>query len=260
MASGGPLGEQVTALYAGIQAEFTKVRPDVLVFFLPDHFADFLEVIPTFSVGVAESAPAPCDYPEQPQHVVSIDTDLAQAIHEHLVASDFDVALSQELRLDHGANVPLGVLTPDFDVPVVAIRINTFKYPLPSAARCFELGRRVREAIEASSDKKRVAVLATGNFSLDIGGPRMSLTNYTSIPDLAWFEHVVDRLRDGAYQQLVSEATAEQLANAGAEAGETLLWLAMLGTFDPAPPAYLEPQRPFGQAFAAWSLHPTVSQ
>jgi aromatic ring-opening dioxygenase catalytic subunit (LigB family) len=228
----------------------------VLVFFLPDHFVDFLETIPTFSVGIAESAPGPCDYPEQPRREIPIDSDLAAAIHTHLLACDFDVALSQELRLDHSSIVPLGVLTPDFDTPIVAIRINAFKRPLASARRCYELGKRVREAIEQSGAGKRVAVLSTGNFSLDIGGPRMSSRNYTSIPDGAWVERVIELIREGRYEQLIEEATAEQIDKAGMEAGEILLWAAMLGTLDAQPPEYLEAQLVFGHAYAAWPLRP----
>jgi hypothetical protein len=184
---------------------------------------------------------------------VPIDAVLGAALHRHLVSVDFDVALCREPRLDHSSIVPLEFLTPDFDIPIVPIRISTFVRPLPSAERCLQLGRSVRAAIEAAAPA-RVAVLATGNFSLDIGGPRMSETHYTAIPDPAWVERVVELLQAGRLDRLVAEATPERLDHAGVEGGELLLWIAMLASIDPRAPAFIETQMQFGQAFAAWPL------
>jgi hypothetical protein len=140
----------------------------------------------------------------------------------------------------------------------VPIRIGTFVRPLATARRCFELGRSARRGIEESGPG-RVAVLATGNFSLEIGGPRMAEDHYTGITDPAWVDRVVELLGDADIETLLEEATSDQIDRAGAEAGEILLWSAMLGTFDRCPPAFLEPQSKFGQAFAAWPLAPVAA-
>jgi protocatechuate 4,5-dioxygenase beta chain len=95
-------------------------------------------------------------------------------------------------------------------------------------------------------------VLASGSFSLEIGGPRISETSHTGVPDPAWLGRVVELLRAGQVAELVEEATDEQLWKAGNAGGELLDWIAMLGTVDPAPPASLEVQAQFGHAFAAW--------
>jgi protocatechuate 4,5-dioxygenase beta chain len=144
------------------------------------------------------------------------------------------------------------MLGTELRMPVVPIRISTFEPPLPSPRRCFELGRAVRLALESSERPSRAAVLATGSFSLDIGGPRMSETSHASVPDPPWLDRVVELLRAGDVETLIEEATPEQLHNAGAEAGELLLWLAMLGAIDAGPPQLTEVQPQYGHAFAGW--------
>ena len=61
-------------------------------------------------------------------------------------------------------------------------------------------------------------------------------------------------LRSGKVADLVAEATAEQLGQAGNAGGELLTWIAMLGMLGPVRPAFLEAQAEFGHAFGAW--HP----
>jgi protocatechuate 4,5-dioxygenase beta chain len=248
----GPVGDGIKSLYDRMAETLRAVDPDVIVFFLPDHYVDQFETIPIFDIGVAPVARGPVDYPEQTSHDVPVDAELAALLHGHLVTSGFDVALSREPKLDHASIIPLQYLTPAFDVPIVPIRISSFRRPLPAAARCFALGRAVRAAVQGAG-ARRVAVMTTGNFSLDIGGPRMAEAGFTSIPDPGWVERVLELIDAGRYEDIVEEATAKQLDRAGEEAGETLLWAAMLGTFDPSPPSWVEPQVQFGQAFVAWA-------
>jgi hypothetical protein len=73
------------------------------------------------------------------------------------------------------------------------------------------------------------------------------------VPDPGWFDHVVARLSAGEVHELVKDASAEQLAQAGNAGGELLPWIAMLGMLDPKPPAFLMAQRGLGHAFGAWS-------
>jgi hypothetical protein len=251
--AGGEAGQELARKYERVAAAFREVEPEVIVFFLPDHLADNFQTIPIFDIGAAPSASGPCDDTEHPGHEVTIAVDRAIALHRHLVADGFDVALAREPRLDHASIVPLEFLTPAFQIPIVPIRISTFVRPLPTAQRCRDVGRSVRGGLEAGSPA-RVAVLATGNFSLEIGGPRMSETHYTGIPDPSWVERIVELMEAGELDQLVAEATPERLERAGAEAGELLLWIAMLASFDFCPPAFVELQPQFGQAFAAWPL------
>ena len=60
--------------------------------------------------------------------------------------------------------------------------------------------------------------------------------------------------------ELITEATDDQLAQAGNAGGEVLDWIAMLGTIGPRPPRFLEVQRDYGHAFGAWPVDPRRSR
>ncbi len=95
-------------------------------------------------------------------------------------------------------------------------------------------------------------MIASGSFSLDIGGPRMSATSHTSVPAPEWVDRVMELLGRGDVETLAGEATDAQLAHAGSAGGELLLWLAMLGAVGGGEPAFLEAQPAFGHAYGAW--------
>jgi hypothetical protein len=61
----------------------------------------------------------------------------------------------------------------------------------------------------------RVAAVASGSFSLEIGGPRVGEHSHTGVPAPEWVARVVALLGDGAVDALVAEATEERLAHAG---------------------------------------------
>ena len=251
----GPAAPEIERLYGAVARRLDEVEPDAIVYITSDHYNIFFEEsLPIFSVGVAPAARGPSDYPELPGHEVCIDSDLARHIQAHAVASDFDVGMSQEFELDHSVIVPLHFLTPRMEVPIVPVFVSAFVRPIPSSRRCHALGMVIREAVERYPRPMRVAVIATGSFSLEIGGPRISPDSHTGVPDPRWVERVAALLGSGQVAELIREATDEQLAEAGNAGGEVLDWIAMLGTIDPRPPGFLEVQRDYGHAFGAWPI------
>ena len=246
-----PLGPQLRRLYGTAARHLRELAPDVLIFFTCDHYnIFFVESVPIFSIGVAPSAPGPSDYRELPAYTVPIASDLARHIQAAAVHGDFDVGMSQEFEFDHPVTVPLHFLTPEMDVPIVPVFVNGLIPPLPSAARCHALGARIREALTGMPG--RVAAVASGSFSLEVGGPRLSATSHTGIPDPQWAGRVMDLMRAGDVGRLVAEASEEQLTRAGNAAGELLTWIAMLGLVGHSPAAFLEAQPDFGHAFGCW--------
>jgi hypothetical protein len=253
VADGAPAAPEIERLYAGVAAHLRAVRPDVLIVLTVDHYNMFFETcVPIFAIGVAEAAAGASDYPQLPRRVVPIAADLARRVHAHAVREGFDVAMSQELELDHTIIAPLWFLFPEDVPPIVPVFVNGLIPPLPAAARCLALGRAIAAAVRAAPDPLRVAVLASGSFSLEIGGPRISATSHTGVPAPEWVARVVELLGAGAVDRLVAEATEERLAQAGNAGGELLEWIAMLGTIAPAAPAFLDVQPEFGHAYAAW--------
>jgi len=241
-------------LYALLAAALEQMRADTLVVFTTDHYNLFFELsVPIFAIGVAESSSGPSDYPMLPQFDVAIDGELAGAIQAALVAEGFDLGRSQEFALDHTILAPLGVIIPRMDVQIVPIWISSSMRPIPTAQRCHALGAALGRAIEASGLQRRVAVAASGAFSFEVGGPRMSEESHVGVPAPDWAVRVSELLASGDVAQIVAETTPEQLATAGNASGEILNWIAMLGSFEAHPASFVQAQREEGHAYAAWA-------
>jgi protocatechuate 4,5-dioxygenase beta chain len=248
-----PLAEELERLYGELRRRVDALAPDVAVFVSADHYnLFFAESIPIFSIGVADAATGPSDYPHS-QIEVAIDGALGRSLQRGLVAAGFDVGMSQEFALDHPFTVSLGFVRPELDVPIVPLWISAFERPIPSAQRCHALGRELRRILEALDDDRRAIVIASGSFSLEIGGPRISETSHTGVPAPGWAARVLELMGAADIDRLVAEATDEQLDAAGSAGGELLLWLTMLGALDPGRPDFLEAQPDWGHAYGAWS-------
>jgi aromatic ring-opening dioxygenase catalytic subunit (LigB family) len=252
----GPDGvEESRRHYATLAEQLEAMRPDTVIVFTVDHYALFFEVcVPIFAIGVAESTSGPRDYRMLPQHEVAVDRELAEELQSALVAAEFDVARSQEFEVDHTILAPLGVIAPRMQHAIVPFWLSTSMPPVPSARRCHALGEALRRAIEASPLERRVVIAASGAFSFEVGGPRMSEESHVGVPAPDWGIRVTELLAAGDIAQLVSETTSEQLAAAGNASGEILNWITMLGAFDPVPASFIEAQRAEGHAYAAWQL------
>jgi aromatic ring-opening dioxygenase catalytic subunit (LigB family) len=244
--------EEIRRLYGAIAERLAEARPDVIVYFTSDHYNNFWESLPIFAIAVAESAHGASDYPELSREV-PIDSELARQVHFQLVRRGFDVAMVQDLQFDHTVIAPLQLMDEAVGSrPLLPVFINGFIRPLPSAERCRSLGGAIRDAILDGPLERRVAVIASGSFSLEIGGPRISDESHTGVPDPQWLERVLELLRAADVETLLAEATDEQLWRAGNAGGELLDWIAMLATFDARPPEFLDYQPQHGHAFAAW--------
>jgi protocatechuate 4,5-dioxygenase beta chain len=252
------LGRELRRLYGEVRRHVEALSPDVIVFITADHYNNFFVTsIPIFTIGVGVGEPVigPVDY-ELPQRVMQIDSTLAKGLQAKLLAANFDVGQSQEFRPDHPFTIALNFVVEDTSIPIVPIFVSTFLPPLPSAARCFAFGQAIRAALSDDSEQRRVLLIATGSFSLEIGGPRMSATSHTGVTTPEWMDRILQHLESADWGRLVTEATVEQLAEAGNAGAETLLWITMLGALgEPAAPNYLEAQREFGHAYAAWSAN-----
>lgn len=105
--------------------------------------------------------------------------ELASYLIEGLVDRGFDVCPMHELQamsrpeggLGHAFTRPSRALRlADHDIPVVVFFLNAYHEPLPTAKRCYELGRAISELL--SDRPERVAILGSGGLSHDPLGPR----------------------------------------------------------------------------------------
>jgi Catalytic LigB subunit of aromatic ring-opening dioxygenase len=248
----GP-GCETARLYAEVAAHLEAVRPDVLVVFDSDHLNTFfLDNLPIFSIGIADRVLGPNDHTAMPAYDVPVDRTLAVGLRSAAITGGFDIALAQDFTVDHSIMVPLHFLTPRMDVPIIPVFVNGLTPPLPLARRCHALGQMVRDTVATWPRHLRVAILASGSFSLEIAGPRVPTGRRSGTPDPGWAKRVEDHLNAGRVDDLLNEATSSRMLAAGNVGGELLNWIALLGAIGEHRPRFLEPQREQGHAYAAW--------
>ncbi len=96
----------------------------------------------------------------------------ARELIERLVDKNIDMGAAASVEdpvkagLGHGIGFVIKRLFGARRIPVIPVLLNTYYPPnAPTAARCFDIGRALREAIEESPAKLRVAVVASGGLS-----------------------------------------------------------------------------------------------
>ena len=170
-APGPEMKKRIDEAHAELAARLDAAKPDLIIAFLDDHFENhFRNLMPTFAVGIADSHSGPADYMmaalkfEEKAHIAS-DPALGEHMLRELIRAEFDVARMGEIEYGNNLLVPLKVIRPAFDIPVLPIYINVFSPPLPSMARAYDLGAAVRKIVDALPDDRRIAFLATGGLS-----------------------------------------------------------------------------------------------
>ena len=253
---GGRSGSRIGSLFHEAAQRLEAAAPDVLLVLDSDHLVNFFfNNLPTFCIGLADEAEGPYETSRQmPWYKVKISQELGTGLLQHGLNSGFDFAGAEELRLDHSILVPLHFLTPKMQIPIVPVFIKGLATPLPRARRCHALGKMIRRFIERWPGKERVALIASGSFSLEVGGPQMGWI------DEEWIKTLVQLMREGKTEELVRRATSRRMLAAGNTGGELLNWIALLGALGEERPAFIEPdlqpseQPRDGHAYAVWEV------
>lgn len=244
-------------IYRAVKSHLDAARPDAIVLIANDHFNTFfLDNFPTFAIGVAESSSGPNDQTRMPHYDFPVHAELATHLRKAGLEEGFDFAVTQEFGVDHAMLVPLHYLTDDLKIPVVPVWVNAFARPLPTARRCHALGGMLGRAIASLPGGLRVAMVASGHFSLEVAGPRVDPGERYGTPDAAWSKHLHGRIGNAEIDDILVEATPERMWKAGNIGGELLNWIVMLGAVGKARPCYIDDLGGGdGHVFAAWSLH-----
>jgi 2,3-dihydroxyphenylpropionate 1,2-dioxygenase len=241
-----------------------EAEPDVVVIVGSNHFRGFwLDLIPSFTLGVGEViAAGESGTPKGPQKT---DPSFAQDVASALVEAGTEVAISARLQIDHGQSHAIQYLLDDIDVPVVPLVVNVFAQPLPTLARCIQLGENLTAAVERTD--RRVVVIASGGLSHQLPWP----SDWTNPGDEdeaflveAWLngrgewerydkrrreiivaarptifpsfdEAFLDDLESGELRRYASMTTAELEAVAGNGGQELRTWLVMAAALGFAP-------------------------
>jgi 2,3-dihydroxyphenylpropionate 1,2-dioxygenase len=153
-------------------------NPDLVVVFGPDHFNGFFyELMPAFCIGTAAEGSKDWHLESGP---LRVPRELAVSCVRFLQDRDFDVAISHQMKVDHGITIPLFKLTGALArYDVLPVFVNCAADPRPSFRRVRAFG----EAIGAflAEQGKRVTIVGSGGLSHDPPTPRLD----TSPPEVA---------------------------------------------------------------------------
>ena len=163
--------ERMSRAASRLAENLEQARPDVMVAFLDDHFENhFRSLMPSLSVGIAPTHSGPSDHLLEflrfsSRKLIPGRPELAEALLVQLVQAGFDVARAGECEYGNNLMVPLQLIRPQCDIPIIPVFINVFTPPLVSTSRVYAFGEAVRAAVDALPDGLRVAFLATGGLS-----------------------------------------------------------------------------------------------
>ena len=149
------LGSASAALHA--------FKPDLVVLFGPDHFNGFFyELMPAFCIGTSAESSKDWHLESGP---LRVPRELALSCVRFLQARDFDVAISHQMKVDHGITIPLYQLTGALArYDVLPVFVNCAADPRPSFRRVRAFGasdRRVSGGSEHAHHRRRLRRIVT---------------------------------------------------------------------------------------------------
>ncbi|MGH7887832.1 MAG: 2,3-dihydroxybiphenyl 1,2-dioxygenase, partial [Candidatus Binatia bacterium] len=221
-----------------MRKKLEEARPDVILVFASDHLNQwFMDNMPAFLIGKAPIANGPFPHEAKihklSEYRTAIDVDLARALLRDGFSRGVDFSFSDEFLVDHAFTMPLELIRPEMDVPIVPVFTNTIALPIPPARRFYEVGLTIRSIIDDLPADKRIAVIASGHTSLDVGGPK---TNQSVDPEfdrqmMAW-------IAAGNCEAVIGEATWERMFGAGNQTPGFLNFILLLGLVRGIPATY----------------------
>ena len=178
-----------------------------------DHFHQlWLDNMPQFLVGKAPYFDANWYNEERefglPRMTLDGDEELASHILRGGLDADFDLAFSNELRIDHSITCPIITLRPRGRPADRADLHQHLRAAAAAAEAVRELGRAIRELVESWPSDQRVAIIGTGHLSLELGGPRQFGQHG---PDPEFDRKAVEWIANGDLEGCLREVTLDSL-------------------------------------------------
>jgi gallate dioxygenase len=226
-----PVWAPIFAGYEPVKRWLAEKKPDVLFFVYNDHITSFFfDHYSHFTLGVgakywvADEGGGARKLPPIKGHPA-----LARHVANGLAADEFDLSFFQEKGLDHGCFSPLSLLWPhenEWPGAIVPLQVGVLQLPIPSARRCFKLGRSLKKAIETFPEDIKVAIVGTGGLSHQIQGERAGFNN------TPWDMEFLELLEKDP-EKLTGITIAEYAEKGGMEGSEVIMWLVMRGALAP---------------------------
>ncbi len=226
-----PFADEWVRKVTAYRETLTRAKPDVLVMVGADHFHQlFYDNMPQFLIGKAPFYDANHLNEERgfgmPRMLLKGHEELSMYLLRGALDADFDLASSNELRVDHSITCPIITIRPQADLPIVPIYTNIFTPPLPRPRRFVELGRTLRRLVEAWPSDQRVAIIGTGHLSLELGGPRHFGPHG---PDPEFDRNALEWIASGNIKDALQEVSLESLYKPGNATYGFLDFMLMMG-------------------------------
>jgi protocatechuate 4,5-dioxygenase beta chain len=226
-----PFADEWVRKVEAYRETLTRANPDVLVMVGSDHFHQlWLDNMPQFLVGKAPAYDGNYYNEERefglPRMVLQGNEELSAHILRGGLDAGFDLAFSNELRVDHSITCPIITTRPQADLPIVPVYTNIFAPPLPQPKRFVQLGQALRELVESWPSDLRVAIIGTGHLSLELGGPRQFGPHG---PDPEFDARAVEWIAAGAIETTLAEVTLDSLHQPGNATHGFMDFMLMMG-------------------------------
>ena len=222
-----PVWKPIFDDFKPVQKWHADKKPDVLFVIYNDHVTSFFfDHYSAFALGVGDSytvadeGGGTRDLPPVKGHAA-----LSHHIGAALMADEFDMSFFQGKPLDHGCFSPLSMMwphQPQWPGAIVPLQVGVLQFPIPSAMRCYKLGKSLRKAIESYPEDLRVALVATGGLSHQVHGERAGFNN------TVWDEQFLDLIEKDP-ETLARMTQADYARLGGMEGAEVIMWLVMRG-------------------------------
>lgn len=204
--------------FARLRGYLEACRPDLIVSISSEHITNFLaDDCPAFATSSAVANPVQPEF-GLPELDIPSNPDFALVLADAAQQRGVSLEVRDGLRLDHGTNLPLSYLTPDYGVPVVPVIVNTVWRPLPPMSQAVELGLALCEAAHGSG--LRIFAIAAGGISHWVGNARHGDMNESF--DVRFLEMI--RCAD---LESLSALTDAEIDEAGDGAHEVRSWVSV---------------------------------
>jgi gallate dioxygenase len=222
-----PVWAPVFEGFAPVRAWLAEKKPDLLFYIYNDHVTSFFfDNYSNFALGFSDTWPV-ADEGGGPRPLPALEGHPGLAKHTAfgLVADQFDLSFFQAKGLDHGVFSPLSMMMPHeggWPAALVPLQVGVLQFPIPTARRCFALGRSLRKAIQSYPEDMTVAVVGSGGLSHQVHGERAGFNNTD------WDMEFLELLEKDP-EKLTELSIAEFAERGGVEGAEVIMWLVMRG-------------------------------
>ncbi len=243
-----------------LKARLAELKPDALILIGDDQNENYRQDnLPQFAIFTGERVTT-VDHESGQKREFVCAADLARDVLERSVESGVDMASSATFpdgRLRSHAHAQV-LNYMDVQVPVVLVFVNAINVPAATPARCYEVGQRLRQAVEQSGAAGRVVLYASGGLShFTSGYPWPHYKGPHTLGSICrdFDGRLVGLMREGRSSEVAKLSSLDLIENGDIEFRQ---WIVLLGALGSERPAWLEYEPLFrgliGMAVGYWPL------